>query len=91
MVILCLSVPPGLEIPLCATLARVVHVLGVCFEGNLAGAARAADVEAEDGDGEVFFFGSFFARIEFAAFVNVFACTMLLFHLSDFGWWGLTT
>lgn len=78
MVILRLGVPPGFEVALCAALARVVHVLGVCFEGDLAGAAGAADVEAEDGDGEVFFFGGFFARVEFAAFVDVFACTFIL-------------
>lgn len=73
VVILRLGVPPGLEVAFRSPLARVVHVLGVCFEGDLATATRAADVEAVDGNGEVFFFGCFFARVEFAAAVDVFS------------------
>ena len=48
-------------------------MLRVRLERYFRTAPRATDVEAEDGDGVVFFFGGFFARVEFAAFVDVFA------------------
>lgn len=45
-------------------------MLRVGLEGDLGRAACAADVEAEDADGVVFLLGRFFARVEFAAFVD---------------------
>lgn len=48
-------------------------MLWVGFECDLGRAARASDVEAEDRDGVVFLFGGFFPRVEFSAFVDIFA------------------
>ena len=45
-------------------------MLGICLECDLSGAARAPDVEAEDGDCVVFLLGRLFARVELAAFVD---------------------
>jgi hypothetical protein len=65
-----LGLPPRLEIPLGAALALVVHVLWVRLEGDLAGAAGAADVKAEDGDGVVFLLGRLLAGVELAPLVD---------------------
>lgn len=48
-------------------------MLRIGFEGDLGGAPRAADVEAEDADGVVLLVGRLFACVEFAAFVDVLA------------------
>jgi len=45
-------------------------MLRIGLERDLGGAARASDVEAENGDCVVFLLGRFFARVELAAFVD---------------------
>ena len=47
--------------------------LGVGFEGDFCRTSRASNVESEDGDCIVFLVGGLFPRVEFTAFVDVFA------------------
>lgn len=66
-------------------------MFGVRSEGDFGGAACAADVEAVNGDGVVFFLGGFFARVEFAALVDVFAAAVEFGQLDmsrDIRWTG---
>lgn len=63
-------------------------MFGVRSEGNLGGAACAADVEAVDGDRVVFFFGGFFTRVEFAAFVDIFAAAVRFVSCTDLEGFG---
>ena len=69
-VVSCRGIAPFLKGALGARFAVVVHGAWVGAEGDLGRAARAFDVEAVDGDVEVFEVGGFLAGVEFAATVE---------------------